>query len=58
MRTIIHQWDFETASRFLQSLAKQGAWRALRNLKMAGIDMRARNGAGDAVQVEIRLPVK
>ena len=55
MKTIIHQWDFETASRFLQSLAKQAAWRAHRNLKATGIEMRVFNGPWGRVEVKVGL---
>ena len=58
MKTIIHQWDFETASRFLQSCAMQGAWRASHNLKLARIDISVHNGGRDAVEIWVRLPDK
>ena len=58
MTILVHEWDFETASRFLQSLAKQAAWRAHRNLKAAGIEMRVFNGPWGTVEVQLRLTDK
>ena len=48
-----HEWDFDTASRFLQSLAKSAAWRASRNLSYLGLNMSAYNGGLDTVEVRI-----
>ena len=50
---LTHEWDFDTASRFLQSLAKSAAWRASRNLSYLGLNMSAYNGGLDTVRVEI-----
>ena len=53
MINLTHEWDFDTASRFLQSLAKSAAWRAAHNLSYLGLNMSAYNGGLDTVRVEI-----
>ena len=55
---LTHEWDFDTASMFLQSLAKSAAWRASRNLSYLGLNMSAYNGGLDTVEVRIYLPAK
>ena len=53
---LTHEWDFNTASMFLQSLAKSAAWRASRNLSPLGFLVSVHNGGCASVEVRIRLP--
>ena len=55
---LTHEWDFDTASMFLQSLVKSAAWRASRNLSYLGLNMSAYNGGLDTVEVRIYFPAK
>ena len=57
MIRFIHEWDFDTASKFLQSMAKSAAWRASRNLSPLGFRVSVHNGECANVEVRIRLPV-
>ena len=53
---LTHEWDFDTASMFLQSMAKSAAWRASRNLTPMGFLVSIHNGSRANVEVRIRLP--
>ena len=55
MTHLTHEWDFDTASRFLQSMAKSATWRASRNLSHLGFRVSVHNGPCASVEVRIRL---
>ena len=58
MRRINVEMDYETASRFMGSLAQQGVWRASRGMSPAGIAVDLRNGltVGN-INVTVSMPV-
>ena len=56
--TITNVWNFETASQFVQSLAKQAAWRAFHSLSVLNVHMSCQNGSEGYVAVSVTLPGK
>ena len=55
---ITHEWDYDIARRFMQSLAMQGTWRAYRQMPRLGVDCTVNNGRNGMVEVWVLLPVK
>ena len=56
--TVTNVWNFETASLFVQSLAKQAAWRAFHSLSHLNLHMDCQNGSDGYVSVSVSLPSK
>ena len=54
--TVTHVWNFETASQFVQSLAKQSAWRAFHDLPPLNAHMKIWNGSDGYVSVNVSWP--
>ena len=58
MRRINVEMDYETASRFMGSLAQQGVWRAYRGMSPASIAVGIRNGLTKGnINITVSLPV-
>ena len=58
MRRINVEMDYETASRFMGSLAHQGVWRASRGMSPVSIAVGIRNGLTKGnINITVSMPV-